>query len=464
MPLLLIAGAIGLTYAWTLWLLRGANELHVNQNVEQISRRVEFQLRAIGPGAAQPKDVWEALYTELLSDPSVQAVCVFDFTRNGPPYNLRRFDTTPVPQSVGAIDPLLNADPNAVRRKIEWKLDMAKLQAYFTQYARRQVGEDEVLAWLAGQNIRSDLVRGYVYLDLSRPALEAQFRAARGPLLRRALVIACGGVVLLGTLGSIAFYGWHTLQRVRVRAELAQQGLAAERGLTAAVLAHEIRNPLAALRFQLHSLRRNAADPPRVDATCNTIDSELSRIQQLVQDYLTHEKAETMRIGPVDLSDAVGTLQSIMGEMLRTTNTQLEVVEAARDVSVTCDSHALRQVLMNLVLNAQQALGRGGRITIRTGASEGFGTIDVSDTGPGIPEEMRDRLFKPFQTTKKGGTGIGLALVKRFVDNFGGSVTVESQTGVGTTFHLRLPLAGSQRGFDARPVQVTSTAPEAAYH
>ncbi len=252
----------------------------------------------------------------------------------------------------------------------------------------------------------------------------------------------------------------------RTAPELAQQGLVAQRGLTAAVLAHEIRNPLAALRFQLHSLRRNAVDPARVGATCDTIDSELSRIQQLVQDYLTHERADTMRVAPVNLFEAVRTLQAIMNEMLRTTDTQLTIQSSQTNVMVTCDPHALRQVLMNLVLNAQQAMGRDGRITIRIGQADGFGTIDVTDTGPGIPDEMRDRLFKPFQTTKQGGTGIGLALVKRFVDNFGGSITVDSHAGVGTTFHLRLPLAGPERGFDVSPLENKSDPQEvqAAYH
>src|SRR5690606_27828722 len=123
---------------------------------------------------------------------------------------------------------------------------------------------------------------------------------------------------------------------------------------------------------------------------------------------------------------------------------------------VACDPHALRQVLMNLVINAQQAMGRGGTITITVGRDAGFGTIDVSDTGPGIPPEMRDRLFKPFQTSKKKNSNIGLALVKRFVDNFGGSVTVESEPGKGATFKLRLPLAGAE---PAAPVAAMYEAP-----
>lgn len=124
---------------------------------------------------------------------------------------------------------------------------------------------------------------------------------------------------------------------------------------------------------------------------------------------------------------------------------------------VACDPHGLRQVLMNLVLNAQQAMGQGGLITIRIGHADGFGTIAVADTGPGIPEELKDRIFKPFVTSKKEGSGIGLALVKRFADNFGGSVGVESAVGRGATFHLRLPLAGKTGGVE----EVKELKPEA---
>src|SRR5206468_4286107 len=103
---------------------------------------------------------------------------------------------------------------------------------------------------------------------------------------------------------------------------------------------------------------------------------------------------------PVDLAEAVRTLQTLMDELLRTTGTELVVEELQRPVIVRCDPHALRQVLMNLVINAQQAMGNGGRIVIRIWREEEFGMVDVSDNGPGIPEEMRERLFKPFQTTK----------------------------------------------------------------
>jgi signal transduction histidine kinase len=281
---------------------------------------------------------------------------------------------------------------------------------------------------------------GVTYVELSKVALTAEFWKKEASLLWQVIAWSATGVLALSAVGIFAYRAWERAGHVEQRAELAQQGLIAERGLTAAVLAHEIRNPLQALRFQLHSLRKNSADPERVTGTAQTIDGELSRIQQLVTDYLEHERAVTTRIQRVDLLDAATTLKTVMDEMLRETETRLTIVPPARAVNVVCDPHALRQVLMNLVLNAQQAMGRGGSITIAVGRDEPYGTIDVTDTGPGIPEEMRARLFKPFQTSKREGHGIGLALVKRFVDNFGGSVTVTSETGRGTTFHLKLPL------------------------
>ena len=109
-------------------------------------------------------------------------------------------------------------------------------------------------------------------------------------------------------------------------------------------------------------------------------------------------------------------------------------------------------------------MGSGGSITIRLGREDFMGVIDVTDTGPGIPPEMLSRLFKPFQTSKKEGHGIGLALVKRFVDNFGGSISVDSRTGIGTTFYLRLPLATDappQGAFDAIPIHAMTDGREA---
>jgi signal transduction histidine kinase len=423
LPALLVAVAALLAVPWTNWVVQAAYERDVNEKSAMLVNRVKIQLQNswslnLGPSTwmlNSPQQILDLLRGELMGDPTVQAVVFWDYKRNNGGYVVRNSTSVPVPRSAEDIKRLINSpDPNSVRRAFPWGPE--------------------------------DNPRGVIYLDLSRPELEKHFASAYRPLRRNVTVLTSSGIIIIGAVGILAYHIWFSAHRQRQRAELEQQGMLAERGLTAAVLAHEIRNPLAALRFQLHSLRRNGADEGRVTRVADTIDSELLRIQQLVQDYLVHEKAQAMRVLPVELTEAVRDLQTLMSELLREGGTRL-VLEAdtTTKATVACDPHALRQILMNLVINAQQAMGRGGAITVRIGQRDGMGTISVSDTGPGIPAEMRDNLFKPFATSKKGGSGIGLALVKRFVDNFGGSVAVESEEGKGTTFHLSLPLIESAR-------------------
>lgn len=416
-PTVLVAVAALLTVPWSAWVIMAAYERDVNEKARMLAKRVEIQLSTpwylSSPQRVifrSPQHLLEPLSTELLGDQTVQAVCFLDYSRNTGGY-VRKNDAVPVPRSLEEAQRMLNADPNSYRKA-------------FT------VNQDNGM-------------RGLIYLDLSKAELKNHFMQAYWPLLRNVSALTATGFLIISITCLFAYHLWGRASRQQYRAELEQAGLLAERGLTAAVLAHEIRNPLAALRFQLESLRRNNASPERVTTTAETIQGELIRIQNLVQDYLAHEKAQAMHVEPVELAEAVRSLQTLMEELLAETQTHLLVLERQRQVVVACDPAALRQVLMNLVLNAQQAMGFGGIIRIGIGQEEGFGTISVADTGPGIPPEIRERLFKPFATSKKDGSGIGLALVKRFVDNFGGSVSVESEEGQGATFYLKLPLVGS---------------------
>jgi len=406
-PAVFICLAALLTWPWTLWVVEAAYERDVNEKSDRIAQRVKIHLSNPAPWTRQ-EQVLDPLKAELLGDQTVQAVAFLDYSKRFGAA-VRRNNDIPVPRSLEDVKGMLNANPQSYRRSFVWE----------------QNGEP----------------RGIIYLDLSIPELRHNFWRVEWPLIKKVGWQTFIAFLVVSGVGIMAYRFWGSAERERERAELEQQGQLAERGLAAAVLAHEIRNPLAALRFQLHSLRRNAGQEERVAATADTIDNELVRIQQLLADYLAHEKAQAMRIMPVDLVDSAQNLQILMQEMLRENGTRMFINSHGEHPVVSCDPHALRQVLINLVINAQQAMGRGGTITITIGQSDGFGAISVADTGPGIPPEMRDQLFKPFATSKKEGSGIGLALVKRFVDNFGGSVTVESEPGHGATFHLKLPLA-----------------------
>ena len=402
----MIVLAAALTVPWTFWIMLAAYERDVNEKASMLADRVKLQLSSNWWWKSE--QMLDPLRTELMGDSTVQTVCFLDYARGRGGY-VRRDDFSPIPRSITEAEELVLADPtNRILSPI-----------------RTEAG-----------------VTGVVYIELSNRGLWKRFWQTEGKLMWRVGVQTASATLILGLAGALAFHMWGSAARQREQAEMEQMGLLAERGLTAAVLAHEIRNPLQALRFQLHSLRKNAGDSGRVGATADTIDSELERIQRLVQDYLAHEKAQAFHAEAVSLVEAVEALRTIMEALLKNAETEL-VVPAGLDVVVLCDPHALRQILMNLVLNAQQAMGHGGRITIDIRREAGFGIISVSDTGPGIPPEMLERLFKPFQTSKKEGSGIGLALVKRFADNFGGNASVESEVGKGATFHVKLPLADS---------------------
>jgi signal transduction histidine kinase len=419
-PVAFVGLAVALTVPWMYLVFRAIYERDVLDNAQSLARRVETHATLTPRAERSPAELGRAIKTEFISDPAVQTLTFYD-VRSKP------YQKVDVFREAWAPTPTLT----------EEYVQMMRIGGPL------QTKNEDIIGYLIPWKRDGEVV-GVTYVELSRKTLDQAFWKKEWPLLKRVMAWTATGILALSGLGLLAYNLWQRAGHMAQRAELTRQGLMAERGLTAAVLAHEIRNPLQALRFQLHSLRKNSEDPERVAGTAQTIDSELLRIQQLVSDYLEHEKAATFRVQRVDLGDAANRLKILMDELLRQSNTKLAIEAPAGEDAVLalCDPHALRQVLMNLVLNAKEAMGQGGSIIIRIGREEPFGTIDVIDTGPGIPEEMRAKLFKPFQTTKKEGHGIGLALVKRFVDNFGGSVTVNSEMGRGTTFHLKLPLAG----------------------
>jgi len=120
----------------------------------------------------------------------------------------------------------------------------------------------------------------------------------------------------------------------------------------------------------------------------------------------------------------------------------VRILSDVSDLAVTADSHLMHRVLANLILNALQAMPERGTLTINASTCDDAVAINVRDTGLGIPEEMKDKLFSPLITGKAKGTGLGLAVVKRIVDAHGGTITFESAEGKGTTFTVTLPSRG----------------------
>ena len=246
--------------------------------------------------------------------------------------------------------------------------------------------------------------------------------------------------------GAVAILRDVTREREDAREALASQN-ARDMRMWAAQLAHEIGNPLNAISLNLQLMDRSVAGLPEGPDREDLAESlrisrdEVSRLDGLLRNSLNALRGGAPNLVPCDvlsvLQRALGTLRADIQEH----GVSVDVAAPARLPPIPGDAEQLQQVFFNLVKNAVQAMSEGGRLAIALSADDRDLTVAFRDTGSGIaPEDFR-RLFEPFHTTKSGGHGIGLAVVKRIVDAHGGRIDVSSKPGEGTCFRLVFPLA-----------------------
>ena len=224
-------------------------------------------------------------------------------------------------------------------------------------------------------------------------------------------------------------------------------------GTLAAGLAHEIKNPLTSLLTFTRHLERRFDDPHFREKFHNVVPRELERINGIVERLLELARPARMSLALVRLPVLLDRVVELYGNQIEAR--QIVVVrEYARDVPpLQADAEALYRVVVNLVANAVDAMEGGGRLTLRAGWSESRDPLpprrrppdrrmkfEVEDTGPGIPASEGDRIFTPFYTTKEGGTGIGLALAHKIVEEHGGTIAFRGGRAGGTVFTVVLPL------------------------
>jgi len=228
-------------------------------------------------------------------------------------------------------------------------------------------------------------------------------------------------------------------------------------GEMSAGLAHEIRNPLGAIKATAQLLtdtRTSAVDGEFLDIIVDEVD-RLNRVVEAFLDYARPSHSEPSSCDPVSTIER--TVQLLAAEPLAAGPTL--ALEVERDVpEVSMDAERLRQVVWNLARNALEALAGKGALRIRVGRADAHAfdsqrgdvvEIAIEDDGPGIDESVRPHLFVPFVTSKAKGTGLGLAMSHRLVASAGGRIDVRSERGRGTTFTIRLPIAGVARPVDA---------------
>ena len=206
-------------------------------------------------------------------------------------------------------------------------------------------------------------------------------------------------------------------------------------GSVAAMVGHDLRGPLQTIKNSIYFLKKS---PESLGETLRVIDDAIDRANTMLQEF-----REQTREDPITFTTRVdlGALMTKAVEEAIIPEGVNAVVEVGDGLeSVLVDASKFRRVMDNLIRNAVEAMPKGGELRVEARLNVGEVLVEVSDTGVGIPEEVRGELFKPFYTMKAGGLGLGLAYCKRAVEAHGGTITVESEVDRGTTFTVRIPM------------------------
>lgn len=214
-------------------------------------------------------------------------------------------------------------------------------------------------------------------------------------------------------------------------------------GKLAAGVAHEINNPLGGILNCLYNLRKGTLTAARQEEYWASMEYGVRRVQKIVRQLLDFSQQHEPEFSPADINHIVEQVLVLTTHLFGPNQIRLDVFPGHELPSVMVDRHMIEQVLMNLILNAVQAMKNGGILTIRTSVVEGVCRVDVTDTGSGIPASILPRVFDPFFTTKGEGegTGLGLSVNLGIAERHGGKILVESEVGKGTTFTLCLPVS-----------------------
>ena len=219
-------------------------------------------------------------------------------------------------------------------------------------------------------------------------------------------------------------------KRKRSEAELRDQTALAQLGQLAAVVAHEVRNPLAGIRGALQIIAPRLPSGGREQAILDEAVQRIDTLNEIVEDLLMFARPTRPSMAPTSVPQLVADTVGLFQQDPSVTAVSVEVADI--EARVLADAKQVKQVLLNVLMNSAQAMEGRGRIRISTRRADDQIVIEVADEGPGIPEHVRERLFEPFFTTRHRGTGLGLPTAQRLITAQGGSIRLDCPPGGGT--------------------------------
>jgi len=284
---------------------------------------------------------------------------------------------------------------------------------------------------------------GRLVVGLVAPNIGTQLAALSERLSARALRMSLVGTSLLALLAAYIVYLNERTNQLELRLE--EEKRLAYVGTIAAGMAHEIRNPLNSVKMNIQMIEDRLSQPGEAPGEyvvnkVARIHRETARLEESVNNFLAFARPKPLHREWADLNQAIEHVIEFLEPAC-----QRACIRIVRDFSADLpqayiDPEQLGQAMENLIRNAHQAIGENGIIEVYTGRQGGYFEIRVSDNGPGIPGEAQDKVFEIFFTTKEGGSGLGLTIVKQIVEAHGGELSFDTIEKRGTTFVIALPL------------------------
>lgn len=317
-------------------------------------------------------------------------------------------------------------------------------------------GPHKTLTALAEFEVQEVLIlkKGSQLAELHQKSIQSFVDIANGSLEHVMLSLLFGLALLLVCAGGLSWVIYRELiaplrvQLIESRMIMERQEKLVSLGMLAAGVAHEIRNPLTAIKARLFSLKRRLAPASQDRADTDVIDNEINRLERIVKDFLLFARPSDPQTVLMRAEEPLYEVQHLLGPQLERRGITLTVQEEPSGW-IQVDRHQIKQVLINLIQNAADATESGGRILLRARCeSARLGdhitevvVLEVEDNGRGMRPEVQARLFDPFFSTKDGGTGLGLSIASRIVEKHGGALQYQTKIDSGTTFGVVLPRA-----------------------